>query len=417
MLRRQVWAGMAMFLITGLTQAGRAAGDEALPGGAGSNPLREGKFAVRVAGYANGEVSKLASRFVWENPTHPALRQLREREKLDEVVALGDTDFDKILALKGWTGAQWEFGTPEPYPPWNAVVVLDGVRAGKHGGWCGQYAQVFLQALLSMGYRARYIEVGPPNNPYGHFTTEVWLPDLGKWAVVDATPNDNTDCYFVDRRGVPLSALQVHRAVVTGKAAAVRAIRADPLSPDMPPVAPGDIELYYHLRYLWRTDQISNNPPVVDMQHVFDRWNDAIEWQDDETVMWEDSPFAATWEQNQRQTAVRISQAEDVNWPVTDAVRMELRPMDQAQGLFALGLWACQPQFAGFVVQVDGGAWAEPEIPESARQRALWGPGFYPIQFEPGRHTIRARAKKSTGEMGPISYVTFDFPPAQEEKP
>jgi hypothetical protein len=388
-----------------------------LPAGSGPIPAREGAFPLRLIAYANGEVNKLASRFQWQDPGHPALRQLREREKLDAVVARGSTDFDKILALKGWTGAQWKFGTPRPYPPWNAVVILDGVRAGKHGGWCGQYAQVFAQALLSEGYRARYIELGPPGNPYGHFTTEVWVSDLGKWVVVDPTPLDDNDCYFVDGRGEPMSAREIHRAVVTGRAAEVRAIRADPLSPDVPPVAPAKIEVYYYLRYLWRTDQLSNNPPVVDMQHVFDRWNDSLEWEDAETVMWEDSRFAASWEQNQRQTAVRISRAEDVDWPLTDAVRLELRPMVHADGLIALGLWACQPNLRRFVVQIDGGEWAEPAIPEAARQEGLWGPGFYPITLSPGRHTVRARAQKTTGELGPISFVTFEFsapPPAKE---
>jgi hypothetical protein len=379
-------------------------------------PVLEGTFPVRLIAYANGEVSKLASRFKWQDPGHPVLRQLCEREELDKVAAAGKTDLDKILALKGWTGAQWKFGTPVPYPAWNAVAILDGVRAGKHGGWCGQYAQVFLQALLSVGYRARYIELGPRDNPYGHFTTEVWLPGFGKWAVVDATPLEDTDCYFVDQRGVPLSALEVHRAVVAGKAAQVRAIRADPLSPDVPPVVPARIEVYYYLRYLWRTDQLYNNPPVVDLQHVFDRWNDCLEWDDGQTVMWEDSPFAAIWETNQRQTAIRISRVEDANWPLTDAVRMELRPMTHEDGLFGLGLWACQPNLERFLVQVDDGKWSEPQIPESDRQRAWWGFGFYPIKLNPGRHTIRARAKESTGEMGPISFVTFEFAPAPPAK-
>jgi len=384
--------------------------------GSGPVPLRKGAFPVRIIAYENGQVSKLASRFKWQDPAHPALRQLREREALDEVVARGKTHFDRILALKGWTGGQWKFGSPVPYPPWNALTILDGVRAGKHGGWCGQYAQVFLQALLSMGYRARYIEIGPRDNPYGHFTTEVWLPDRNKWAVIDPTPLEDNDCYFVDRSGVPLSAMEIHRALVTGRAAQVRAIRADPLSPDAPPKSPAKIDVYYYLRYLWRTDQLSDNPPVVDLQHVFDRRNDSYELQDDETVMWEDSPFAAIWEKNERQTAVRILRAEDTEWPVTDSVRMELRPMVHKEGLFALGVWACQPDLEGFLVQVDDSKWGEPKISEAARQSALWGFGFYPIQLKPGRHMIRARARKTTGEMGPVSFVTFEFEAAPPEK-
>lgn len=417
MVRTDLLFAVTALLIVAVTRAAYPAPQgETLPAGTGPAPLKEGAFPVRLIAHANGEVGKLASRFKWQDPSHPALRQLREREKLDAIIAQGKTDFDKILALKGWTGAQWKFGTPEPYPAWNACTILEGVRAGKHGGWCGQYAQVFSQALLSLGYRARYVELGSRSNPYAHFTTEVWVPSLGKWVVVDPTPLEANDCYYVDERGAPLSALEVHRALVTGKAAAMRAIRADPLSPEAPPVAPAQIEAYYYLRYLWRTDQLSNNPPVLDLQHVFDRWNDAIEWQDDQTVMWEDSPFAATWETNQRLTAMRTSRPEDVNWPLTDAVRIELRPMIHKDGLFSLGLWACQPNLERFLVQVDDGKWQEPPIPEHERRQGLWGPGFYPIRLAPGRHTIRARARKSTGELGPISFVTFEFAPAPPPK-
>ena len=51
---------------------------------------------------------------------------------------------------------------------------------------------------------ARFIELGTAQTPACHFTTEVFLREQGKWAVVDATPLKEYEVYYtVD--GVPQS--------------------------------------------------------------------------------------------------------------------------------------------------------------------------------------------------------------------
>ncbi len=62
---------------------------------------------------------------------------------------------------------------------------------------------------------ARFTELGTAQTPACHFTTEVFLREQGKWAVVDATPLKEYEVYYtVD--GVPQSALDMHRHVVNG---------------------------------------------------------------------------------------------------------------------------------------------------------------------------------------------------------
>ena len=78
--------------------------DRVLPSRCGPVPVPEECPGVNLIDHANGAVSKLASRFRWQNPRHPALQQLREREKLDDVVTGCTTDFDRVLALKGLIG-------------------------------------------------------------------------------------------------------------------------------------------------------------------------------------------------------------------------------------------------------------------------------------------------------------------------
>ena len=73
---------------------------------------------------------------------------------------------------------------------------------------------------------ARFIELGIPQTPACHFTTEVFLREQGKWAVVDATPLKEYEVYYtVD--GVPQSALEMHRHVVNGTMDKVVEVHSD----------------------------------------------------------------------------------------------------------------------------------------------------------------------------------------------
>src|SRR5690349_13373752 len=66
----------------------------------------------------------------YEDPSHPRLKELRERENLDAVVLPGRSEFENILAMKDWVAAQWPHSTPDPYPPWDAITILDWIRGG-----------------------------------------------------------------------------------------------------------------------------------------------------------------------------------------------------------------------------------------------------------------------------------------------
>ena len=90
--------------------------------------------------------------------------------------------------------------------PGTARSFSDRIRRGKTGGFCAQYAFVFGEACLSAGYIPRYLDLASPENPGGHFTTEVYVPSLKKWVVFEA----EWGFYYVDAHGNPLSALDLH---------------------------------------------------------------------------------------------------------------------------------------------------------------------------------------------------------------
>jgi hypothetical protein len=221
----------------------------------------------------------------------PLLEQLASREHLRDVVAGAPRQLDQIQRLRDWVNAQWPDGNPSPYPPWNALTVLDWIRAGKTGGFCGQYAQVFLQSLAALGFTARYVEIGSRDNPYAHYVTEVWSNEFDKWVVMDPDFNG----YF-ERDGVPLSALEIHDAFVSPALTDVVPVFAEARPGHATPTTwpHGTAELYYYLRYHLNANQLSKPD-----ENPFDRFDDMIAFADPRVPSWEVSTVASIYPKEQ----------------------------------------------------------------------------------------------------------------------
>jgi hypothetical protein len=266
---------------------------------------------VQIRSVRNGVVrSGLPFRF--QPLREPALDSLGRREGLDAVVALGDGELDRIVKVREWVAAQFPVGEPNPTPPWNALTILDWIRSGKTGGFCAQYAQVMLQSLAYLGWSGRYIEIGSRANPFQHYLLEVWSNSLEKWIVMD--PDFNL---HFERDGIPQSALEVHRALVAGGVAEVRPVLGQMRKghPDPFQYPSRTRELYYYLRFHLRADQLT------DAADPIRRFEDMVEWQDAETVRWEQSTVASQFEKR-RLTARATSEAADA-YPRLNQVRVE----------------------------------------------------------------------------------------------
>jgi hypothetical protein len=225
--------------------------------------------------------------FRFERPDHPRLAELAERERLRDLIRPGATPFEQILSVKDWAAGQWPAGNPNPYPPWDALIVLDWIRAGTTGGFCAQYSQLLLQSLAALGFRARYVEIGAIENPYAHYVVEVWSPDHGKWVLMDADYN-----LHFERNGVPLSALDIHDALLDSTAVDLDVVRGTVREGHSTPDAWSlrTAELYYYVRYHLKANHISepDEPP-------FDRYNDMVGWSDDRVVPWRASTVESAY--------------------------------------------------------------------------------------------------------------------------
>jgi transglutaminase superfamily protein len=165
---------------------------------------------VLVTEENNGEL-RVSSYVLQEDDFHhPRLELLRSREKLDRIVAAGQTQFEKILLLRRWVRSQWEESGSFYYPPWDAVEILDLARAHNNRGFCAQYAVVFLQACQSLGIHARYVDLP------GHFEVAVWSDDYDRWVLMDPTH----DLHY-EKDGLPMRGRDLYNAYWMNDAAGI----------------------------------------------------------------------------------------------------------------------------------------------------------------------------------------------------
>jgi len=143
--------------------------------------------------------------FSYEKWNEPKLKILRERLGLDKVIEGATSDWEIINRVRHHVSQQWHHGSPLPgYPEWNALEILDRRDRVGSGGMCIQFSVVFIQALASLGYQARHI------NMFAHETVEVYVDELGKWVHVD--PESVFDSYeYETTTGIPINCLEQHR--------------------------------------------------------------------------------------------------------------------------------------------------------------------------------------------------------------
>ncbi|HZN03097.1 MAG TPA: transglutaminase-like domain-containing protein [Candidatus Polarisedimenticolia bacterium] len=168
---------------------------------------------VLVTAEENGEFA--TSRYVLaeEDFRHPRLVLLRERERLDAVLAGAPRQFEAAVRLRAWAHRQWDPGTSFHYPPWDAVEILDLARRHDNRGFCAQYAIVFLQACQAMGIHARYVDLP------GHFVVAIWSDDFDRWVLMDPMH----DLHY-EKEGAPLRGRDLHRAYAAGDVAGLEQV-------------------------------------------------------------------------------------------------------------------------------------------------------------------------------------------------
>lgn len=182
-------------------------------------PLKEGdvidlngrKAAMRRLETLPYVESEFTKRFKFDSFDNPKLKVLRERHRLDEVIAPGTDEFERQVLLMDWTHRQFtRFGRPSTNCH-GALAILGAIDEG-HTFFCAHYAEVLVSAAASLGWVDRSLAlrrhqgVNKNGGSTEHSVTEMWSNQHRKWVMFDPTSN-----MVLETNGVPLNAWEIRQ--------------------------------------------------------------------------------------------------------------------------------------------------------------------------------------------------------------
>jgi hypothetical protein len=324
---------------------------------------------------------------------HPRLRRMREENRLDEVVRGEASEFRRQLKLRNWVHRQWPIDNAQNFGG-DAFAILEKARQDGAGFHCAHSMTVQYAVLTSMGYVARNLGTDADHERFGkslhHGVNEVWSNELAKWVLLDA----KYDVHF-ERAGRPLSALEVHDAVRSGKAGelvTVKGIDRAPVAlggPDTVEAAPTN---YWWVSWHVRTDSFTQP-----------HWSGGSR-----LVVPDNEAFRTTVWHRGGADGLRKHWAYAANafLPARDPRQIEWTPnvtsvRASASGDAALELRfsSATPNFRRYETRVPGGPWTPAE-----GERKAW-------KLEKGENRLEARAVNLFEVAGPAVSLRVLFEP------
>lgn len=305
--------------------------------------------AIKVATCDNPPIVRGYYNFTFQDAAEPRLAVLRNRYRLDEVVAHCSSEFEKFRVLAFWMRGIWRDGwgkhNVELHTPWDALVALELAPQYKASGMCVIYSNTFIQCALAVGLQAR------GNILDHHFVSEVWSNEYKKWVTFDiAASTDSLRSSFHMKDDIPLCALETHTLAREGKKDQVWIVPAGPYpringadqkKENM--LGPDQWEPRFGMPF--RNNYLTSWLPG-ELEHGF------IQYHYDGYLWWKDSAIPK-YEEYTYQSA----HARDFYWTLNQA-QVFLSATDKPAEL-AVRLDTVTPNFAGYKVRFDGGEWKD----------------------------------------------------------
>jgi hypothetical protein len=328
-----------------------------------------------------------------EDYQNPRVKRLRDEYGLEKIVAEEPNELRRLLKLRHWVHTRWPIDNDQKEGG-DAFAILEKAKAGA-GFHCTHSMIVQHAAMVSMGYVARDLGVDRNHEDLGrsthHGVNEVWSNDLAKWILLDA----KYDVHF-ERRGVPLSALELHEAVRAdgGKEIVkVRGIDRRPVAMELPDEPEGTVRGYWWVSYYLRPSPFtqphwSGNSRLL----IFD--NDAYR-----TTTWfrggAEGKLVEHWAYAAK-AFIATSKREEIEW--TPGVP-DLRVRQASPGELDVQLRSATPNFQTYLGRFNGRSWRP--IPN---ERIRW-------TLEPGSNRFEVRTRNLAGVQGPIVSATVEYKP------
>lgn len=325
--------------------------------------------------------SDYSKRFKFDSASNPKLKELRERFKLDDVVAPGKDEFERQVLLMDWTHRQFKkFGRPSTNAK-GALEVLTAIGEG-HSFFCAQYAEVLVSTAASLGWvdrplaLRRHQGVNKSGGSTEHSVTEIWSNQHRKWVMLDPTSN-----MYLEKNGVPLNACEIRQEwfyhdgkdliFVVGKE------RRKYRKSDLPimlghfdgfgdlTVEPDELDKYGFTAFVPNTNLMDAGPDYGGMFIVKDALCDGTQW---------------------HVRKVPANPATDPYFPIGQSALS----LTVENGKLNVALKTMTPNFDRFEIRTDSGDW------QTAAGKFEWN-------VHPGANRLEARTVNALGVTGPVS--------------
>jgi hypothetical protein len=404
---------------------------------------------LRIVEYHNELLGDAKHRAAWLSAC-PApssqLSQLRERYRLDEVIAPAAArgEFAQLMALTEWVHTRFRHGWHHPDPPITAQRVLEAAAEGYDCN-CAYFAITLAECCQALGFVTRAVSIckdhtdwkAPGEGNTGHSVVEVWSHQFHKWVLLDADANVHYLAPLLTAEGgrtrlLPLSVLEIHQAWVGRRWAEVEQRLCGPTPFRMTDTTPGAksmpeggvLDALVRMGENWDPVTeigIFNHHRIGDYYHYLNYSCGPL------TLSWVDrfspprlvehgAPVTA-----QSDKRVMISEAMELDWPV-DQVQISLRlddttwdaQADASRVVVHVSLRHSMPNLAALLIKVGPNEPFTPFQPTTVDEAT--GEKVLAWVLRPGKNQVMAKGINSFGREGHVSRVLLRYFPTARER-
>ena len=143
-------------------------------------------------------------------------REIRDYFQLDTLYDTEASTWEKTLAVARFVATNIPHNNQKVQPEKrNAIYLWEYTKTVEPAFNCRLHSILLYELLQSINIEAKYITCMPmdPNDTDCHVVNHVWLPELGKWAMIDSDMGGN---YATDATGTPLSLAEIRESYILG---------------------------------------------------------------------------------------------------------------------------------------------------------------------------------------------------------
>jgi transglutaminase-like putative cysteine protease len=149
--------------------------------------------------------------FSYESENSPNLTRLREMYALDKIAG-ANTDFEKAKNLLKWVHDLIPYDGRYPLPAQrDAISLISTAKNPGQGLNCRGLAIILSEALLSVGVKAKFVELIPKDiSSDSHVVTLAYVSELDQWVFLDPS----YEAYFVNESNHYLGISEIRASLI-----------------------------------------------------------------------------------------------------------------------------------------------------------------------------------------------------------